>query len=479
MACLASPKGAVPADFGTAAFAKRQTVDFQGSSGRVMFDKLGNRKTETANFLLSNIIVAKDSTVPANLNLMGQYDPTKAAWVFDKKKTFQYAGGATKPPTDTVVPTHNKGFVAPGMKAFSYILAGISVTLGLIFMLWTITHRNTKVVRYSQPEFLVAICVGCMISSLSIIPVNMDDHGADDTITGFERIVTPPNVNFETFNYPYVQFSNATGSPKGALDTSCMLSLWLYSLGFVLTFGSLFAKVYRVSKIFGGAKQLMRAVVKSKDMILPIAGVLVLDAAVLLAWTMYNPLKWYRFVLTEDQYKNPLTSIGKCDTTTRLTESSSGWLFLTPLALIHFVVLVVGNVLSYRSRNIATAYQEGKYIAMAMVSNLQVLALSIPVLLIVADNAAASSFVRSAVVFLNDIGVLSFVFIPKILSLHYGWSSGDGTRSFRSRRGSGTLDSSLGSGSQTEGSTHKLSPVNPPSGDTVGRHARKNQVAPG
>ena len=188
MACLTSPKGAVAADFGTAAFAKREMVDFQGSSGHIKFDMLGNRKTETGNFLISNIIVAKDSTVPADLNLMGQYDPSKAAWNFDKTKTFQYAGGATEPPTDTVVPMHNKGFVAPGMKAFSYILVGISVALGLIFMCWTITQRNTKVVRYSQPEFLVAICVGCMISSLSIIPVNMDDHGADDN-KFFSRLV--------------------------------------------------------------------------------------------------------------------------------------------------------------------------------------------------------------------------------------------------------------------------------------------------
>ena len=241
-----SPKGEVADDFGTTAFAKREMADFQGSSGHVLFDALGNRAIESANFLLSNIVVSKDDKAPVALNLMGKYDSTKASWAFDADKKIQYPGGAVAPPSDTVVPTHNKGFAGPGMKAFNHILAGISVVLGLVFMCWTIVHRKTKVVRYSQPGFLVAICIGCMISSLSIIPVNMDDQGANDNVAGFESILTPTNVDFNTHVYPYVQFSNGTSSPKAALDVACMLSLWLYSLGFVLTFGSLFAKIYRV-----------------------------------------------------------------------------------------------------------------------------------------------------------------------------------------------------------------------------------------
>ena len=48
----------------------------------------------------------------------------------------------------------------------------------------------------------------------------------------------------------------------------------------------------------------------------------------------------------------------------------------------------------------------GKWIAIAMVSNLQVFALGIPVLLITGDDPEASFFVRSGVIFLNDFSVL-------------------------------------------------------------------------
>ena len=41
-----------------------------------------------------------------------------------------------------------------------------------------------------------------------------------------------------------------------------------------------------------------------------------------------------------------------------------------------------------------------------MVSNLQVFALGIPVLLITGDDPEASFFVRSGVIFLNDFSVL-------------------------------------------------------------------------
>ena len=430
LACLVSHKGPVPDDFGAQVYAKRQAADFHATTGHVKFDKVGNREINTANYMLSNLIVSKtDPAAPATLNLMGKYnaaaDNGKGLWEFDANKKFQYPGGATEPPTDITVPTHDKMFAGSSMKVLSYILAILSVGLGSVFMCWTIYQRNTKVVRHSQPEFLVAVCIGCMISSLSIIPVNMDDQGANNNVIGFTSkdlaIVTPANVDFDKHVYPYVQFDNATTSAKSTLDISCMLSLWMYSLGFVLTFGALFAKIWRVNKIFLN-KKLSKIVIKSRDLVLPIFAVLLVDASILLAWTLYNPLKWYRFVLTEDQYHNPLTSIGKCDTAMRHTDTSSGWLFLTPLALVHVVVLLVGNVLSYRARNIATSFQEGKYIAMAMVSNLQVLGLAIPILLIVADNAAASGFVRSAVIFLNDVGVLSFVFIPKMTSHHFGWN---------------------------------------------------------
>mmetsp|Transcript_17676 Transcript_17676/g.56429 ORF Transcript_17676/g.56429 Transcript_17676/m.56429 type:complete len:89 (-) Transcript_17676:150-416(-) len=73
---------------------------------------------------------------------------------------------------------------------------------------------------------------------------------------------------------------------------------------------------------------------------------------------------------------------------------------------------------------------ESKYVAVAMVSNLQVLALASPVLVIVSGQPIASMFLRSAVVFFNDFGVLLFIFVPKWQAFRKSYkieSSGMGT----------------------------------------------------
>jgi hypothetical protein len=68
--------------------------------------------------------------------------------------------------------------------------------------------------------FLVTLLVGTLLSSATIIPLVIDDQ----------------NMSFEL------------------ADTACMASPWLYSLGFVLTFAALFAKTYRISRIFNNKK---------------------------------------------------------------------------------------------------------------------------------------------------------------------------------------------------------------------------------
>ena len=55
-----------------------------------------------------------------------------------------------------------------------------------------------------------------------------------------------------------------------------------------------------------------------------------------------------------------------------------------------------------------------------MISNIQVLLLGIPVILIVADDITPNYFVRTGVIFLNDFTVLALIFFPKILTVSFG-----------------------------------------------------------
>ena len=184
---------------------------------------------------------------------------------------------------------------------------------------------------------------------------------------------------------------------------------------------ALFAKIYKIKVIFGN-KKLQRMKVSFWDVAWPIFVLLILQGVIIIAWMAVNPLVWKRVVKTVDSYGHPLTSIGKCDVA---TSEPNGWAFLAPLVLVQLLVLVVGNVFAFKTRRVPTSFQEGKYIALCMVGNLEVLFIGGLTVIIVADNPQASLIIRSAMVFLNDFGVLMFIFSPKVLSLHLGWFGAD------------------------------------------------------
>ena len=56
LACQVAPTGPLPADFGTQFFAAKESVTFEGLSGRVEFDEVGNRNQSSANVQLLNLL---------------------------------------------------------------------------------------------------------------------------------------------------------------------------------------------------------------------------------------------------------------------------------------------------------------------------------------------------------------------------------------------------------------------------------------
>jgi hypothetical protein len=81
---------------------------------------------------------------------------------------------------------------------------------------------------------------------------------------------------------------------------------------------------------------------------------------------------------------------------------------------------------------------------MAMVSNLQVLCLAIPILIIVSENPGSNFFIRSGVIVLNDFSVQCFIFIPKILATHWASKFGNLASTTATQGTSGTAATNSG-----------------------------------
>jgi len=257
------------------------------------------------------------------------------------------------------------------LKAYGGTLVGLTLGFALLSAVWVLRHRKTRIVCSSQPFFLVCIAIGAAIFGSSIIPMGMDDEIA----------------SVET------------------CSRACMSIPWLVILGWTIVFAALFSKLRRLNMAFRSAASFRRVAIKEQDVVLPFVALLGCNLAILLVWTFLTPLRWVRI------QKSLTESYGRCQS------SGSEVARMTVISLAGIVngaALLYANIEAYRARHISTEFGESKFIAMSMLSMLQVSIVGIPVLFLVEDNPLASYIIQSTLVFMFCMSILLWIFLPKM-----------------------------------------------------------------
>jgi len=291
--------------------------------------------------------------------------------------------------------------IPKSLKIISYVFFAINAAACLICAFWLHWKRDANQVKTSQPFFLKLVLLGCLISSSTIIVLSRENAG--------------------------------TGPVH-----ACALIPWLYSIGFSVTFGTLFAKIWRVYRLFKAAAEMQRLVITVKEAILHICAIMSVDIIICTIWTIVSPLEWKRMVTLQDQFGEPLASQGYC--------YSDHWAaFASIMAVWHLVLLLLACALCYKSWHIATQFSEGKPLSVVMISNLQIFVISIPVLIIVGTQSGSSFFVRATVIWINDLAVIAIIFGNLMYSVHNNLTEDT------------TLGSAVNAFSRTQASSRKLS----------------------
>lgn len=301
------------------------------------------------------------------------------------------------------IPHEDLTYVGDALLAIGYILFSVQAILSLACAAWTVHYRNRRVVKASQPLFLCLVACGAFVMNLSIIPVG---------IQGGYRYIFDPVTGIQT---------DEANKDIDSVDAACMVLPWLFSMGFGVTFSALFAKIWRIKLVFQAARSFVRKQVGVKDVASIMVGVILLQAIVLIAWNVADPLIWQREVLSEDRNGYPTKSIGTCS-------SNNGLAFLIPLVVIDACMLFYALYLCFITRKVSAEYQEGTWITASILSILQILVLSIPILVIVDNDNSAFYFVRVAIIFLVSFTVTVLIFFPKMYRLHFVKAGIDGSR---------------------------------------------------
>ena len=285
----------------------------------------------------------------------------------------------------------NEHYLPDGLVYFAWAINFLIYATGIFFALWTYAHRSVPMVSASQPVFLYLIVAGSLISLAAVFPLSMDHKGME-----------PEKVQ-----------ANATTGVYPKLDAACNSVVWLYSIGFVLSFGSLFAKLWRVKRVLVNPS-LRNVKISVKSLLVRIGALMLGQLVLLLLWLVLDPMYYKVEIDAVDDMGRVTESHGHCVT----GEVGLGFLFV--LIGFNLVLLLYGNVLVYQARSVPTKYNEGKYISFCVANNLQTTMFAVLLSLFVYDTPIAFFIIKWMAVLACDAGTLLLIFAPKMILVRNG-----------------------------------------------------------
>ena len=272
--------------------------------------------------------------------------------------------------------------IPDGLVYTGYVFVAINFSMAFICAIVVVLFRKKRVMTLAQPPFLLLVILASIVDTSSILFMSDD---------------------------------NITEATQAKLDSSCYTWPWLLALGQTMTTTTLVAKVYRVKKVMEGATKngggggvrggVMVSIWDVSNFIL---GGLVVDAIILAVWFATDPLKWQIQVVSQDAMGHILSARGTCTSEGRLF-----WIYPTVLLILHFAMLIHGNLLAYGTRQYHRI-SDSKTVAVSLFNSIQLLLVATIMFALSGDNVTISYVVRACYAFANNLGVLVLVVLPKV-----------------------------------------------------------------
>jgi hypothetical protein len=199
------------------------SVEFDGASGSVSIDaRTGSRYYNSTAYVIYNVVATtpdEDGDVSFTMSVAAEYYRGKksahVSWHQAEGVKYNYSDMTFDPPLSLPPVDAERDSVNISVYGIIISLACVVMLSSLLFAVWAWRNRTNHVVRASQPEFLIVICVGVFLMASTAITIAAE---------------SPP------FSFKFA-------------DVSCMLTWWFFCTGFGLAFSALFAKTWRVNKV--------------------------------------------------------------------------------------------------------------------------------------------------------------------------------------------------------------------------------------
>ena len=356
----------------------KRTV-FDGLSGQVSFDAVtGSRLYHGVRYGFTNVLVddeaSTNETIRFKSRLSMVLNPASTA---DDGTTpiyeiapFVFRDGSKRVPPALPPAEIHLDHVSHATRVFGWGLTGAAMLMSLALGVWTFVHRKRTLLRLTQPLFLGMMCLGAFLMASSVL------------FLGWQE-------------------------PWPHLDFACMAAPWLLSLGFCTAFSALFAKTWRINRLFRSVGTVNRVVVNAQNVLWPFLLITGINVAVLSAWTLLAPLRWVRLPNERavDKFGRSTESTGTCS-----GDNSVFWIFLV---LFNFLVVVFANYQTYLGRNIPCEFNETLYVAISMASLLECFLIGAPILVTVDGHPSAEFGLRAVLIAFGCGSILVPIYVHK------------------------------------------------------------------
>ncbi|ORZ33137.1 7 transmembrane sweet-taste receptor of 3 GCPR-domain-containing protein [Catenaria anguillulae PL171] len=211
-----------------------------------------------------------------------------------------------------------------------FVLCAISYILAATLLGYLVKFAKSPSVRAQSPPFMAVILFGCTVITTSIVL-----------------------------------------EPLPASTSTCATRTWLLSLGMCTVLAAIILKTARIFWIFGNKKmRVMSGQLKTNRLMLAVACVVLVDAILLGVWTaVAGPTQTVLDVTTT-------TFTYVCGS----TSTADGATAISVITMVyHALLLVTAVYLSYKVRNVATEFNESRWIALSSYQILLACILVLPV----------------------------------------------------------------------------------------------------
>ncbi|KAL5289011.1 GABBR1 family protein [Megaselia abdita] len=342
------------------------STQFLGVSGVVAFSSQGDR------IALTQI----EQMIDGKYIKLGYFDTQSDNLTWINMAKWQ----GNKVPQDRTIVKHVLRTVSLPLFVCMTTISSCGIFVALVLVIFNIWFSHRRVIQLSHPVCNTIMLFGVIICLVSVILLGVDG-----------RFV---NSN----QYPLI----------------CQARTWMLTLGFTLSYGAMFSKVWRVHRLTTKAKRDMKRQVQPWKLYSMVSGLVCVDLVLLVVWQLTDPLQR---VVETFPLENPTTTVDDIKIRPELEhcESTKNSLWLGLLYSFKGLILVFGLFLAYETRSIKVKQiNDSRYVGMSIYNVVVLCLITAPVGMVIASQQDASfAFVSLAVIFCCFLSML-LIFVPKV-----------------------------------------------------------------